>query len=278
MFITEVSGSDGVVLRVCVANTQSDAPWIAFVLPFGLPLQFAEPFIRYFGVHFRILCWESRLILSETATAPADVQLTLTCHAADVIELFRHFDIQRAYLVGHCSGAGVAMKFAQMHAEQVSGMVLVHGEYVLRQMPECVTPFADEIDTLLSLCNLSESSLDLVFDKVSENRRPVAADLPVGIDTPFTERAYLRNYARNYLQYKTTDFCRLAADVQTDVLLLCGGADIQTNIQSSKKLQACFSHAQLVIDQDADHYGVYRDDSTTLTHIWNYLYEQECAI
>lgn len=99
-----------------------------------------------------------------------------------------------------------------------------------------------------------------------------------GIDLLFTKIEYLRRYATNYLSYKAVDYRQLARYVSHKCLVMTGKLDMLANVVSSEKIAALIPNARLLINEDADDYGILREESDTLMAIWNCLYEQRgCA-
>jgi hypothetical protein len=58
-------------------------------------------------------------------------------------------------------------------------------------------------------------------------------------------------------------------------LLLTGQRDIQANVQSTRRMHQLMRNATLHVDPESDHYGMVREESTTMITIWNYLHAQQ---
>jgi pimeloyl-ACP methyl ester carboxylesterase len=269
-----VVSHDGIVLRYAVRNADSDKPWIAFIMPFGLKMEMATPFFDFFEPHYRIVTWEARSILEESDRGVREREFSVENHVLDVRTILDHSGIAKAIFVGYCSGAGIAIAVANRFAQLIDRLILVHGEFVLLDHENCTTQFSREIDALLSMAAKDEEHLSLVFEKVENQRIGGAPSRPSGIDLPFTKLRHFRRYAANYLEYKSADFLALARQVGHKTLLMCGGMDAQVNLASAQKMNAAVRHSEVFIDPRADHYGILRDESPTLVRIWNYLCEE----
>jgi hypothetical protein len=57
-------------------------------------------------------------------------------------------------------------------------------------------------------------------------------------------------------------------------LLMTGKKDVQANVASTVKIKDVMPNSILHVDDDADHYGILREDSSTLITLWNHLCEQ----
>jgi pimeloyl-ACP methyl ester carboxylesterase len=268
-----VVSHDGISLRYAVRSVNSDKPWIAFILPFGMKMEMARPFFDFFEPHYRILTWEARSILENSDRGVREREFSIENHVLDVRTILDHNHIGRAIFVGYCSGAGVALAAANRFPQLIAKLILVHGEYVLLNHEGCTTQFSREIDVLLSMAAKDEEHLNLVFEKIENQRIGGGPSRPPGIDYPFTKLRHFRRYAANYLEYKSADFLELARQVGHKTLLMCGALDAQVNLASAEKMNAMVPNSEIFIDPHADHYGVLRDESNTLVRIWNYLCE-----
>lgn len=270
--------SDGISLNYAVSEFQEGKPWIALVIPFGLKLSVAKPFFDFFQPQYNIVSWESRLILVEDEQTAPESPFELHKHVADFETILAANDVRKCIVVGYCSGAGVALGAANRYPQRISRIVLVHGEYVLLDEPECSTQFAREIDGLLSMAHQNEDQLRQIYEKVREERLDPGDSRPDGIDLPYSKISYLRRYAENYDSYKKEDFKRLATYVTHPTLLMTGKRDAQSNVNSTIAIKDVMPNATSYVDEDADHYGILREDSKTLIALWNYLYAERSVL
>lgn len=273
MRVESVLSRDGVQLKYAHCGL-SNRPCIALIMPFGLRLDLAEAFFRFYQPRYDVVTWESRLILDSSAREVRPEDFAVSNHVYDLVSVLRACNVSRAFLVGYCSGAGVGLAAANRFPQMFSSLTLVHGEYTLLGDESCTTQFAADIDSLLSIAARSNEDARQVFEKVNSDRPLTNKNIPEGIDTPFTQLPYLRRHALNYLAYKSTDFKKLARSVSHRSLLLTGNRDAQANVESTRKIHGLMRNADIHVDPDADHYGILREDSKTLATIWNYLGEQ----
>ena len=273
MRVETVLSRDGVPLKYAHCGS-SGRPSIALIMPFGLKVELAEAFFRFYQPRYDVVTWESRLILdpSEREARPED--FAIINHVYDLVSVLRACRVSRAFLVGYCSGAGIGLAAANRFPQLFSSLTLVHGEYTLLSDESCTTQFAADIDSLLSMAAKSDAGARQVFERVSSDRPLVNQHIPEGVDAPFTRLPYLRRHAMNYLAYKSADFKKLARSVVHRSLLLTGDRDTQANVESTRKIHGLMRNADIHVDPDADHYGILREDSKTLATIWNYLGEQ----
>lgn len=267
-------GSDGVSLNYALSEYQEGKPWLALILPFGLRVSIARPFFDFFRPQYNIVSWESRLILSPGEDPAPPGAFELQRHVKDFDVVLAACKIRKCAVVGYCSGAGVALGAANRYPQRISHLVLAHGEYVLLNEPGCSTQFAREIDGLLTMAHTDENHLRKIFEKVKDERLDAGEHRPQGIDLPFSQLAYLRRHAQNYQSYKKSDFLKLARFVTHRTLLMTGKRDAQANVASTVKVKSAIPNSMLHVDETADHYGLLREDSSTLVTLWNHLSEQ----
>ncbi len=272
-----VQSSDGIELKYATTDLKQGKPWIALIMPFGLKLHMAKYFFDFFEPHYNIVVWESRSILEASDRKVVENEFAIENHLMDMRAVLDTCPAKKFIMIGYCSGAGLALAAANRYPQLIEDLILVHGEYTILGDSSCTTQFASEIDSLLSLAGKDEEHLGLVFDKIKNDRFEENSNRPDGIDLPFTELAFLRRYAANYLAYKNTDFEHLARYVTHKTLLMSGNKDVQANVTSTEKIGELMANSEIHVDPNADHYGLLREDSKSMVTIWNYLYEQRPA-
>jgi pimeloyl-ACP methyl ester carboxylesterase len=272
MRVDTVLSHDQIPLKYACERTACEKPWLALILPFGMKVALARAFFDFFRPRYNLVTWESRLIFEPTSRQVSVEDLSVDNHVRDLTAVLRACEVPHCIVVGYCSGAGVALAASNAVPQLVRGLVLAHGEYALLDDHSCTTPFALEIDSLLSMAATSEDYARSVVEKIGSERLGRVATIPDGMDTPYTDPSYLHRHALNYLAYKATDFRALARSASHGALLLSGGLDVHANVQSSRRIFELMPNAQLHIDSDGDHYGMVRDDSTVMITIWNYLH------
>ncbi len=267
---------DGFSIRYAYQRAEEKKPWIVFVIPFGLRLTIAAPFFDFFGSHYNIVTWESRLILDENdANTEGDLQIfSVDNHVSDMLAVMDACGIRRANLVGYCSGAGIALTAVNSAPKRFTNLVLAHGEYTLLDKASCSTPFSRDIDSILTMAANNARHAEKAFEKIKSDRFEANEGIPEGMYVPYSELNWFRRYAFNYLAYKATDFEELAAAVGHFTYLLTGLQDAQANADSTRRIANAIKDSRLYIDATGDHYGMVRPESKTMIAVWNYLGER----
>lgn len=272
-----VVSSDGSQVRYHYHLAGEEQPWIVLIMPFGLRSEMTQPFMQFFGRHYNIVSWESRLILDDGSEGFAPEHYQVRLHVADLLKVMDACAIKRAFLVGYCSGAGIALAALNRAPQLFRSVCLVHGEYTLLQNKPCMTQFALDIDSLLGLAAGSERGANMVFEKLQSERMDSSQHLPDGLDVPYSDIRFFRRYSNNYLSYKAEDYENLARQVSHKTLLLSGEKDIQANVTSTLHMADLLENSTVFIDPQADHYGMIRYGSRTMINVWNFLSVEQAA-
>lgn len=274
---------DGCTLRYGYCNQASGKPWIALVIPFGLKVEVARAFFDFFAAQYNVVTWESRLILASPARNISLGELTVENHVADLLAVLDAQSIDRATIVGYCSGAGIALAALKHSPHRFDDLVLVNGEYTLLREPACVTQFGSDIDRILTIASQDLRTAQVILDRMRsilermsvDKQSPDGRAPPAGIHLPFSQAHYFHRYALNYIAYRATDFTTLARGVRRRTLLIASHGDLQTNVASSRKIHRCIPGSQIWIEPDGDHYELLRDGSSTLNQVSGFLSASE---
>lgn len=251
---------DGVQIRYFCSDFSSAKPALLFVIPFGLKLDLAQPFIDRFKDFFRVICWEARLILSPAEYLVSEKDLTVEHHVADLFAILDVCEVEQAYIVGYCSGAGVALAAVNVNPDRFGALVLVSGDYVLLSQSTCVTQFGRDIDSLLPMASKDRKTAQLILERLPDQRKLLGArQVPEGIKLPFSQAHFFQRYALNYLSYRSTNFQELASTVNNRTLLIACERDLQTNVHSSMQIQKHMKNSSIVIEPEGDHYELLHD-------------------
>ena len=257
--------SDGVQIRYSCSDLASGKPALLFVIPFGLRLDIAQPFIDHFKDSFRVICWEARLILAPAERPVSGKELTVERHVADLFAVLDACEVEQAHIVGYCSGAGIALAAVNLDPDRFGILVLVSGDYALLGQSACVTQFGRDIDSLLPMASKDQKTAKFILDRLPDQHKLLSArPVPEGIKLPFSEAHFFHRYALNYLSYRSTNFQELASTVNKRTLLVACERDLQTNVHSSVQIQKHIRNSSIVIEPEGDHYELLRDATRVL--------------
>ncbi|MGN6150874.1 MAG: alpha/beta fold hydrolase [Lysobacteraceae bacterium] len=256
---------DGVQIRYSCSDLSSEKPALLFVIPFGLRLDIAQPFIDHFQDAFRVICWEARLILAPEEHPVSGKELTVERHVADLFAVLDACEVEQAHVVGYCSGAGIALAAVNLHPDRFGELVLVSGDYALLSQSACVTQFGRDIDSLLPMASKDPKTAKFILDRLPDQHKLLSArPVPEGIKLPFSQAHFFHRYALNYLSYRSTNFQELASTVNKRTLLVACERDLQTNVHSSVQIQKHIRNSSIVIEPEGDHYELLREATRVL--------------
>jgi len=265
-----VLSHDGCVLQYGYSQRAPGKPWIALIIPFGLKLAVARPFFDALSIAYNVVTWEARLILAPPERQIKAGELSVANHVADLITVLDACRIDKANLVGYCSGAGVALAAIDAHPDRFGELVLVNGEYTMLKDSSCVTQFGSDIDNLLPMASKDRKMAQFIIDRMQFENKGGRAP-PEGIHLPFSKAHYFHRYALNYLAYRAVDFEGLARRVKRKTLLIAGQCDLQTNLNSAIRIKQSIEQSEVLVEPEGDHYELLRPGSRTLAMVRKFL-------
>jgi pimeloyl-ACP methyl ester carboxylesterase len=271
MDIRAILNSDGIEIRCAVTEMLHDRGTLVLIIPFGLRVEIAKPFFDHFADHFNVVCWESRLILAPEDRHVELNELTIEHHVRDLFFVLDFLSITSCNLIGYCSGAGVALKAVTQQPVRFDRLALVNGDYTLTGNKQYMTQHGSDIDSILPICATDVKTAGYILAKLDLSGSASGEDLPEGIFLPFSNPVYFHRYGINYHSYKHADFVELANKVETASLVVAGGIDKQTNVESSRFIHENLKDSLFHIQQDADHYDVLRAGSGVLSFLERYF-------
>ena len=266
----------GVSIRYAVQELPSSSPWLVLIFPFGLKVEFAEVFFDHFGGQYSLVCCESRLVFHDIDKQVGKEAFQIQEHVSDVDAVCKLLGIDKATLVGYCSGAGVALSLVNKFPGRFEQLLLVHGEYAMLGRDDCVTQIGKDIDSLLPLAGMNLDSAQMIMQSLNSHAKASTDDISghADMNLPYTDPRFLFRYANSYMAYRTVDFEERAKQIPLKTFVMTGHQDSHTNVNSSTAIHQCLPDSEIYIDDDADHYGILRKDSNTLNQIECFLADE----
>lgn len=262
---------DDIPLRYGVNELDNSKPWLMLIMPFGFKLNLSVPFFDFFGSHYNLVTWESRLILDSMDKEYLNNEFSVKHHVNDMSAVADACQIESATLIGYCSGAGIALLASINHPHLFNRLMLVHGEYTLLDKRKCTTQFGEDMDSILSLAARGKEQAIEVFEKINASKIEKSNSILRDVDEPFSQLIYFQRLAKNYVSYKSTNFEYLASCVRHESFLQTGKKDLHCNVESTKEIGNLIPGSQLSITANSDHYGMIQKNSETMISIWNQL-------
>jgi pimeloyl-ACP methyl ester carboxylesterase len=284
-----VAAAEGATLTCSHTVLHPEKPTILIALPFGVPVGVARAAFEKFESTFNVVTWESRYILDLSQMFSGTEKLGPDAHVADMVRILGALQIDRAYLVGYCSGAGISLLAVEKHPEIFAKLVLVSGEYQLFRKGHTATDYQRSIDTFLPEVAKGREQACSIFSTMSaitkaskgkaraESGRPV--DLPFSKEEslyryPFSKEEYLYRYAKTYMAYRDFDALSIAARIRRNALVLTGRRDIRSSVEQFEAVVASLPKSTGFVDDRGDHYEFCRAGSPVLQEIGAFLNAQ----
>lgn len=267
------TGADHEQIKYGKHKATPDARWIILVLPFGLEIEPVVPFVRRLGQFYNVVTWESRLFSADRNQAVQASQVTVEKHVKDLQILANMFSPdEAAILLGYCSGAGIAMLAAAKHPELFSQIILVSGEFMLLNHPDCVSANAKDVGQLLPIAAQSQEKASMVLSLIQQagalNKN---TQTPDAVRLPYSDPVLFHRYALNYESYRNTNFINIARILPQPALVLSGSCDLQTNSRSAQKICEYLAESKLLIIPQGDHYELLKVNETYLDAIHSFI-------
>lgn len=272
-----VRSFDGTSLETYVAGPAAGArKTIVLINAFGMDVLFLRPLIDQLSRSFRVVTWGSRGLpdMSEPFPEACDV----TAHARDLEAILDHYGASDATLVGWCTGAQVALRFAAMAPARATALVSLHGAFsfpasvgvtsfkrhIMYLMPRIAQghEHARAYHGMLYGAQAEGSAGD---DARQDEAR--AAETMLSSDelllnmtsAPFKNPEALYRYANLVMHLVREPEHAWTPFVECPVLVLSGERDSIAHPDESRELARRLKRATLRIDEGADHFALYND-------------------
>jgi pimeloyl-ACP methyl ester carboxylesterase len=256
-----------------------DLPTVVLVNAFAMPVTFWEPFARRLLPAHRLLTWESRGV-PDTSVAFDPARCGVADHVDDLCTVLDAFGVERARLVGWCSGAQIALRFAATYPARAEALALLAGAYRLSDdVPR--SDFFTRLLTFLPSCARSARQARLYATMFGfargpngpSNPEPGGNELDTNIpetlrhmtDAPFLDGEALFRYAHLQLRFLEEPTDAWTSGVTARTLVVGSEKDAIVHPSSSSIVARLLKHSELVMLKDADHYAHYFDASVAET-------------
>jgi len=151
-----VDTADQVPLNV-YASRDRQKETVIFINAVGMPLELANRLRESLEDDFRFVTWESRGIPSPVEDIDR-IDVSVQAHVGDLQTIFEYFNIEKAHVIGWCSGAYIA--YHARGLEQLASLTLINGAYGLVGAEEDETAFMRNLRQVLPLISQSRSTAE----------------------------------------------------------------------------------------------------------------------
>jgi len=267
-----LASRDGLALQQFSTGV-ADGPVVVLVNAMGMPSEFMRPLASDLALRgYRVLSWESRGVPNLEAGFRPD-RCGVGNQADDLEDLLDANDVARATVLGWCSGAQVALRFASQRPNRVSRLVLVNGAYSLWR--SCAfLPFQDGMNGVTPLCATSPESAALISaviigqvmgtggsDELSQQVAPLVSAVPPEVvhltAGVFADGERLYRYSNMEQEFLKEPDHAWTEGVRAPTLVIAGDANVMVNPASSQEIARRIAGSRLHVVSGGNHYMHY---------------------
>lgn len=152
-----LTARDGFPL-LTASRVRPQRQFVVLVNALGMPRLALEKVETVLADRFNVLTWESRGVPSLSGALDGE-RACFARHADDLEDLLALHGVERAHLVGWCTGADVALDFARRAPERVLSLTCLHGPFVA--VSALRTPYQADLERIVRRAAQSEAQAEL---------------------------------------------------------------------------------------------------------------------
>ncbi len=287
-----VLGRDGTTLRSyqTLAHPNTTAkPCVVLVNAYGMPVGLMLPLAQALSHKFHVLTWESRGVPDVSASFNP-LAVSVGDHAADLVALLDAHNVERAHVVGWCTGAQVALRFASDHSKRLQGLVLLNGCYTLPASVQ-ISAYRELVRELMrevaTQPEFAKTYYAMIYGKKGSGIAGVGVEIVSDVlnftdpdllhltSAPFQSSEALYRYAVMMTRFNQEPEHAWTLGLSAQTLVVSGSKDTIAHPQESWALHKLVPGSQYLELPQGNHFSMYHD--TTLQHsIVQFL--QACAL
>jgi pimeloyl-ACP methyl ester carboxylesterase/nucleoside-diphosphate-sugar epimerase len=265
---------DGASLATYACGAEAGTP-VVLVNALGMPAAFWTRVAARLAGRYRILSWETRGVPSFTENF-GESDCGVDTHVGDLVAVMKAHGMEKAHVVGWCTGALIALRAAYRAPERVESLVLLNGNFSLgTEHPR--TQFERNMRLAMPKVASSRKTAEIYYRTIYLPQRQGAVDaqeaeahaqtmqLLTSTDpdlihltsVPFDSVDALHRYGRLITEAFKEDAAPWARDVKCRAFVASGERDTTAHPDGSRFLASQLPSAKLEIYPDMDHYGLF---------------------
>lgn len=272
----ELLAADGAKLRVLEAGS---GPVVLICLPVGIQYAPMEPVIEALAVDYNVLVAQTRWVSDDEVTELTPAHATnLSAHADDLVMIAHYFGVQRAHLIGYCSGALIALAAAGLLGPRAASLTVFNGAYALRSDG---SDYEQEMQDLASRYAWRPKLASLIYPAIQQRMAVVGGASVDGSDFThhFTQLRDLPTFLKFVQNIRGVFIDSSLQDLQpvsAPVLSLAGACDAMMPASQFDCIQHLVPYARHHVLATEDHYIPCRPQSQGIVLLREFL--AKCAV
>lgn len=256
--IHTVTSSRGAKLRVYELGDSQRPAWV-LALPYGIPVELCFTLARVLARDYRFITFEGPDLLGESADFEHCTH-GVDQSASDIRSVMDHFELARAHVAALCAGAMPVLRFAQLHPERVTSVVLGNGSYRTESTsPIDFIALAERVGGSRQKANIFHRFMD------AQDLTSIEPECPHWTLLPYSNSELLYRFTTAFRSYfypgLADDFARWVAEVESPVLLVVGERDQIAPPSGSRLVAAKLKRSSLICDPEGTHLSLVRAPS-----------------
>ncbi|MDP2228293.1 MAG: alpha/beta fold hydrolase, partial [Moraxellaceae bacterium] len=264
-----VRSTDGTQLNLYVRDNPTAYKTVVIINAFGMPVDFVVPLSERLCRDHRVITWESRCLPSNAMPA-SSAAASIGAHVQDLQAILDHLGLEQVHLVGWCTGATVAIRFAAEFPHRTESLSLLSGGYNLSGAHE--TPFQINMREIMPLIAADKDQARFFFEtlfkqtdfngvedgeassslnRILSSTNPRHAHLT---SFPFRNEGVLFNYARLINALISEPIEKDITRIIKPCLVATGLMDVTASPESSIVVSEFLSGSDLFVDPESDHF------------------------
>lgn len=269
-------GNDGTQLNLYVRENPKADKTVVIINAFGMPVDFVVPLSEQLCHGHRVVTWESRGVPSGSVPE-GNAAVSVNAHVQDLLAILDGLKLEQVHLIGWCTGATVAIRFAAGFPNRIQSLTLLNGGYNLAGAEE--TPFQVNMREIMPLIAEDKAQAKFFFETLfnrfdfgaragsaasSSLNRILASTNPRYAHLtsfPFRNEGMLFNYARLINAFISEPIEKDITRIVNPCLVATGLRDVTASPESSIVVSEFLANADLFVDPESDHFMLHDNKS-----------------
>jgi pimeloyl-ACP methyl ester carboxylesterase len=230
----DVIASDGAHLRVYSHGSRALPP-LVLVGPCGMPVELSQHWLQGLAERHHVITWETRGCFELEDEIDAG-RASLSAQAGDVFSVMDAFGVERAAIVGLCSGSLVALNAAALDGRRVTSASLWNGDFYALGDTCPRTKYQKNFAALMQMVATSPKRAAMMHQVFLEPEATIDTDPAFAHVTlyPFANPDLLHRYGKVNVPIVDTDLSSWIGEVRQPTLVVTSDEDRRAHPEGSR--------------------------------------------